>query len=927
MPQWLVPDGDLLIAGATVVGAANAYEVLNDSIIDGDDDSYLSFNDIGGSLLVSLDDALQTVGSNADHKIQIRGQTLGASQSFDIKITLSQSSDEISFLILFQATIQFTSTWEWYEIDVPILAQGLSSGSNAIQDYGNLYYTIQALKRLSGEEVRINQLRLQIPVMVDLQLTRHNAEIVGKVPVPKLLFTRHTAEVMARKPTAGLLLTRYAVEVMAKQTAPVQMTRYSGEVMARVPTSQLLLTSFRAEVIGRNIYNNSVNSGSLPTPTPNFLINNWIDSVTIETSWITDITEADSVSEERLSKTDRPSRRMIISYQGMTKKKSSALWININRHSHNQLIAPIFPDAVVTTAISTGSTIYCATAKRRFFLGAFVVIYSTDSGEATNVQYGKITNIFDDRIELLDPLVGSYAIGATVCPTIRTEINLGSSGRFKTDNHYGITLTLDEPLSDSTLFAIADIANPPPDLATFQDKPIFKLNPDWTDGISANTFRAGEQFESGNTTIVAVRGDRPQIEHEMELTPLTRDETWAVLQFFDYRKGRARPFFYVAPETLFDVVAASTTTLDIAPFGNMSDLSTMIDYVGILKTDGTEIIAEITSIEDNVTSWRINFVDVGVPLTRPLIVRATSGHQARFSSDTIREVWETTDVCSIETAMRDLLEEKSVVIGNLADTVVITDLTAIPDLLLYTDSDHYTWGDINPDRSALALQAKQVEIWDDVRQSPSDPYLFWKSFVGDWWGEFTDPGLNQGHAAMRAQGGYVLTGENLKYFGAGGFTIIVNVRMPGLLLGSEREYFWQEGIVEWLDDSVKLYELIDTADTDYQMLGLPLFITGEIHTLMLRWDPGVSLTLYNNGTVVATAAQSPASIPDNQVRETRFHGDQDTDANDFSDPVLIAKNTYYNAQMLFKRAITVAEMNTIGQSFKNKYGGNWNVIP
>ena len=197
--------------------------------------------------------------------------------------------------------------------------------------------------------------------------------------------------------------------------------------------------------------------------------------------------------------------------------------------------------------------------------------------------------------------------------------------------------------------------------------PILSKEPDWS-LVSLDWARDGRQEPLGYGLVTSLDGPRPRYMFKALWRETERADVWSMLKLFDSRRGRTLPFWLLHPCDFWEVLAVGATYLDITPQGDITDISTFLDHVGIVQTDGTRLIRNISSVVDNGSSWRIN-LSASISVTLAQLSRACPAFFVRFVRDSIEEVWLTDEVCEIALEMVEVLNEADVTVTNIDDYI------------------------------------------------------------------------------------------------------------------------------------------------------------------------------------------------------------------------------------------------------------------
>ena len=137
---------------------------------------------------------------------------------------------------------------------------------------------------------------------------------------------------------------------------------------------------------------------------------------------------------------------------------------------------------------------------------------------------------------------------------------------------------------------------------------------------------------------------------------------------------------------------------------------------------------------------------------------------------------------------------------------------------------------------------------------------------------------------------------------------------------------------EWSTGTVKMFETAGVIDTDLHITGIPGFgDSGHGHrprVMVFRWDPGVSAEFYiDGGTKVGTGPVTVATqfpLVDMFFPSTIWNfvaGDSS-----LKKDAGLGFKTYRNSFLAYKRALTDAQVNQVGQFLADRFGANWTNI-
>lgn len=740
--------------------------------------------------------------------------------------------------------------------------------------------------------------------------------------------------------------TIFTKSLSAAATAAPALTKtfLSGTVAARVTrtVAEVLFKPGRPKVVPL----------ALPSVPAALLQKNWADSCLLNSAWLDDVTRASSLAEDRRALSDRPRRVMKARLTALDRADQLKLFMAAQRWLSQRGSVPVYCDHSRVTQDSTGTSLFCSTKYRRFYVGGRVIVHAwTAKNRPTAVQYNTILEIRDDRLILGASLSGTVPKGSRVYPAMDAEIALDVQATPSGDRALDATVTFTEVVGPSAL--PASCQGNPPGAQYYSSKPILDVPPNWGATLELGLTRSGRAYEQGRGRVVAVEGARPQFQHTLTLTSLSRQAAWKVLQFFDAMKGRTRPFWLVQPETLFEPIAVTTTYVEVSASGNYADLNTYLDYVAIVKRDGTILIRGIASTTDSGSFWRITF-DSAIPSTTLGEIRKCTGaFLVRMARSELAQEWVTDTACEVKIDVVELLDESTVAVAGITDSPSTVAPDTIPNLTLWVDAGKNVFHDdliigAPTDRNRPCEPypdfSSTAHFWDDVRQETDHlsfpilaagrPYLFGNS-GGIKVVQFANTDLNKGRRALQRQASAnywsVVRGGKTSW-GPLGYTLFICARTPktaGATLGAWTRAFRQSDsavMFEWGKTSLQMYITAGVVDST-MAISLADVIDGMIHVIAFRWDPGVSARVYYDGVLAGSAATSPSQMPTDVVGSERFNefGGNTTLVADAA--VGDTNGWFDNALLTFDRALTTSEMNAVGQYLAKMYGTTWTTIP
>jgi hypothetical protein len=349
-------------------------------------------------------------------------------------------------------------------------------------------------------------------------------------------------------------------------------------------------------------------------------------------------------------------------WQGLTRHQAQRLLFVLFRMGHQQRKIPLYSDVSFTTAPSSGTTINCPTADRRFVVGQEVLI-SADDG--TGGQFRTISAVGVSTITVSLALIGSYPAKSTVYPVLQAEVLLDGVLAAETDGTCSIEATFGEllegsiPGSKTYETLTGDQAAHP----NGEDYFVLAAPVEWGEDLTIAMERSGNQVTLGRDQATHIRGPRPRLRFEFEVTQTSREEHTDLLEFFDAHRGRLIPFFFVNPLTVWQAEAIGTSTVDVEPGEDVDDPLSFVEFVVIMTTAGATHVREVMNVQEIAGPlWRLTLGAAIPALTIEQVERVSTAHFVRFASDSLEEEWETDQVCVSKLSLVEVLGEQEVAI-------------------------------------------------------------------------------------------------------------------------------------------------------------------------------------------------------------------------------------------------------------------------
>jgi hypothetical protein len=504
-----------------------------------------------------------------------------------------------------------------------------------------------------------------------LKVVRGGIEVLAKYPAT-ISLTHQGGEVLADadelSPASNdaLNVARGTFEVLAKSPTKVAMTSQGGEVLADADLAAgsgvFGLPRFAFEVLGRRFV--PLSGFTVPTALLHYN-HNWIEGVSLTSSYNTDVSKAaTSIAEERRQLLDRPYRDLEVNWLIRDAENVDTFLVELRRYNQERMAVPLYMD---TTELTQNAGIgqpyaYCDTTRRRFFPSGMVAVveYGTEGAVGT-VEYKQIREKLGNRLRFTSNFTNAFTAGRTaILPLVMVHEVLDMGFEEATEHTYIVKASFREVYGKTALPPVA--TDVPSNFYEYLGYPIFDVGPDWSNGIEVRFLREGSMQTSGRGEQVDARGDRQRRVHKLPFLE-QRARAWDLISFFDSRRGRARAYWLIDYENVWDVLSfeLGDTVLVIDPLGDFDSFVGEFDYAGITLSDGVSVVREAVTIEEVLGTWKIT-LDSALPsgYTAGDVQRFGRARLTRNRSDSLTEKWHSTNACSIDLETVELLEEKDV---------------------------------------------------------------------------------------------------------------------------------------------------------------------------------------------------------------------------------------------------------------------------
>lgn len=667
----------------------------------------------------------------------------------------------------------------------------------------------------------------------------------------------------------------------------------------------------------------------------------WADPIEISTAFDTSVSQALTLAEERKGLLSRPTRVGELSLVALAESDAWQLQMEVTRFSQADSLVPLFADFTAITAAAGGSLLTCDTTDRRFFEGARIIIAELRN-RATLADFEVATiaagGVAPAALTLTASLGRTYPAGSRVYPAIEARLRLNGSSEVVTDRDLTSRLDWSEHIGASQLPGLAALGTTPAGFLEYLGEAIMHLTPDWSRHTTGPR-RIARGSAAGRGVSVATWGARPLVSKSLGWQFLTRATAFQVLRFFDSRGGRLHPFLLPSFLDDFKLLALGTTTVDVTPNGPVFDYA-HTTHLAIFMRDGTLVVRAIDSVAR--LSASVDQITLDTALPSGLLVadvrRVSACHRVRFDRDEMVELWQTNFAVTIACPVIEVINEKNVAVLDTSQPAQAGAPDGVPDLSGWYDASIELLGSDTPTGGGEGEQCGTIQDADTPSMGQGsgsttiavDPYkkraAFWKDQSGG------------GKTLKKNSVGSLSNRPVCRFLFNDPYSTDLPIVMPHIYATLSDQL--DEGTdQQWHSDANGLTVFCVGGNRDFKGLydtrDSPLFNVSsrwEMRTARWKlignttvdlsftptkvwsiftgiWTPGVSAKVYRNGQLLNSTV---ASVP--------------TSLGGASDFVVCGQYARIAAAIIYARALTVLELNTVGLYLFERYGIPWTTI-
>lgn len=364
---------------------------------------------------------------------------------------------------------------------------------------------------------------------------------------------------------------------------------------------------------------------------------NWAEGITVERRFLTSVFASQNMSEHRKVLRSRPVRTLKAGVFFHGKHGAGRAWSALRDASKQTTAHPWYPDRSVQSASSGASRVYCPTEYRRFQPDGYAFVVNT----ATNDIYAdfeviQIDEVFADGFSTKRPLVNSYGLSDIAYPAVVCYAALeGNPAELMTDRIGLVSITAEEAYASSGL----DNENSGYTPTIRNSLPVFDLETTFSEVPEISVIMGGGAVSSGRGTLVTTRGV-PYVIQSATAICRTKEECWEALGFFNYLKGRGKPFWTKSELDFLNVVGSSGNTSVTVDNPNVLADWAYLKYLWVQDSTGAFDIIEVVDAQASGDNWQFTLASNSLAD----ISKIWQAHAVRLEEDLVTEEYLTDGV-------------------------------------------------------------------------------------------------------------------------------------------------------------------------------------------------------------------------------------------------------------------------------------------
>lgn len=414
-------------------------------------------------------------------------------------------------------------------------------------------------------------------------------------------------------------------------------------------TPSMLIASTSVPTSGDDLWDNG-----------RLILANWQGSIELASSWATAMTSARSGAEKRCGFTGKPSRQM--RYNGLSLGQTDAwsMSSNARRSARARNLVPIVPDVLRIAADSSGTTINCIPAYRRFYPGGRVMVAkpSWRRGVWEFIDVRTIATVFSTGITVTVALSTTYDTTCRIYPLMECDVVSESTMQLQSGTIMSYPTVARETVGTSALPPAA--YKETIDLPTFEGFLVWAVRPNLVKPPSEGFKRDVMSGKSGIANLFQLGLSEERWTSNRNMTALKRADAWKLIEFFDANNGMLFPFWTTSSLYMFDVTEINAGTMKVRVNGPLTDWHNWTAIALWLRSDPTPVLGRIASVSRASGLDTITFEDNIDPPALSDVRHATIAALCRFNTDEMVESWRSGDVMDTNLKVIELLREQTV---------------------------------------------------------------------------------------------------------------------------------------------------------------------------------------------------------------------------------------------------------------------------
>jgi hypothetical protein len=319
---------------------------------------------------------------------------------------------------------------------------------------------------------------------------------------------------------------------------------------------------------------------------------NWEDGIQVERKFLTSVFTGADMTESRRVLRSSPLRSMQATLFFHDKQAAGQMLASLREAASSSTAHPWYPDRALMTAANDTRMVYCPTEYRRFSSGDYAFLVDTvNPNTYNNSEVVRIDTVFTNGFSTVADIEGSYETGNSAYPAFVGHALLGgASASILTDGTAEVSMVVDEVYGPSQLGN--EYASYTPTIKN--ELPVLEAEITFSELPEQTIVMAGEIASSGRGATQYTKGST-FITQQATAIMQSKEEIWDMEGFWNYIKGRGKPFWVIGEIDFLSIVDTSSNTDFIIDNSNPLDTWDDLRYVRITDSTGAFDILEVTN--------------------------------------------------------------------------------------------------------------------------------------------------------------------------------------------------------------------------------------------------------------------------------------------------------------------------------------------